>query len=170
MHAQTQLEEAKKAMQQAKDRRMFERYQAVYLFLSDYKRYEIAQILNRNAETVGIYIATYKESGLAGLALGHSTGKPPKLSAEQKAILVETVSARVPADVGFTARYNWTLALVVEFVRNEWDVSYSLRGMSTVLHHLGLSYTRPTYTLEKADPEKQRKFAEETFPELKKNY
>ena len=71
---------------------------------------------------MGIYIATYKESGLAGLVLGHSTSKPLKLSLEQKAILVETVSTRVPADVGFTPRYNWKLALVVEFVysKMEW--------------------------------------------------
>lgn len=154
-------------MQQARDRRIFERYQAVYLFLSDYKRSEIAQILNPNVKTVGIYIDTYKGKGLAGLVLCHSTGKAPKLSSG-KTILVKTVSTQVPADVGFTACYNWMLALVVEFVSNEWGVSYSPRGMSTVLHHLGLSYTRPTYTLEKADPEKQRKFAEETFPELKK--
>ena len=38
-----------------------------------------------------------------------------------------------------------------------------------MMERLGLSYTRPTYTLEKADPEKQRKFREETFPDLKKN-
>ncbi|MGE7921287.1 helix-turn-helix domain-containing protein [Viridibacillus sp. NPDC093762] len=73
-----------------------------------------------------------------------------------------------PADVGFTARYNWILALIVDFVEEKWGISYSLRGMSRILEQLGLSYTRPTYTLEKADPEKQKVFVEETFPALKK--
>lgn len=39
---------------------------------------------------------------------------------------------------------------------------------SRLLARQGLSYTRPTYTLEKADPEKQSVCVEETFPALKK--
>lgn len=168
MVAHNQIDEEKKAVRCVKDRRHFERYQAVYLYLSGYKMKEIAQIIDRIPETIGIYVSTYKESGLEGLALGHSTGKPPKLSKDQKDILLENVSTQVPADVGFTARYNWTLALIVEFVEEKWGISYSLRGMSRILEQLGLSYTRPTYTLEKADPEKQKVFVEETFPALKK--
>lgn len=169
MSNQKQLVAVKEAMRCAKDRRHFERYQAIYLYLSGYKMKEIAQIIGRIPETVGIYIATYKESGLDGLVLGHSPGKPSKLSKEQKAMLLEIVSTQVPADVGFPARYNWTLALVVEFVQKKWSISYSLRGMSGVLAQLGLSHTRPTYTLEKADPEKQKVFVEETFPAQKKS-
>ncbi|GGB51833.1 hypothetical protein GCM10011409_31760 [Lentibacillus populi] len=131
---------------------------------------EIGKIINRHHEIVGIYIKSYKEGSLEGLALGHSTGKPSKLSEEQKAELLETVSTKVPADVGFKARFNWTLALITEFVKREWNIDYSLRGMSRVLHSLGLSYTRPTYTLEKADPEKQKEFIEVTFPALKKTF
>lgn len=38
--------------------------------------------------------------------------------------------------------------------------------MARVLERLGLSYTRTTYPLEKADTEKQKVFVEETFPNL----
>jgi hypothetical protein len=37
----------------------------------------------------------------------------------------------------------------------------SLTGILRMLWRLGLSYTRPTYTLAKADPEKQRTFRRE---------
>lgn len=37
------------------------------------------------------------------------------------------------------------------------------------MHRIGMSYTKPTYTLAAADEEKQREFVEETFPGLK-NY
>lgn len=163
-----QIDEVKEALRCVKDRRHFERYQVVYLYLSGYKMKEIATIIDRTPETVRVYISTYKEKGLEGLGIGHSTGRPANLSKEQKAILLETVSTQVPADVGFTARYNWTLALIVEFVEEKWEITYSLRGMSRILENLGLSYTRPTYTLEKADPEKQKVFVEETFPAQKK--
>lgn len=78
------------------------------------------------------------------------------------------MSTKVPADVGFTARYNWTLSLAAQFVKKKRDISYRVRGMSGVLHALGLSCTRPTYTLNKADSENQKVFVEETFSELKK--
>ncbi|MDT2256024.1 winged helix-turn-helix domain-containing protein [Paenibacillus larvae] len=43
-------------------------------------------------------------------------------------------------------------------------------AFSKVMEQLGLSYTKPTYTLAAADPKKQRHFTETTFPELKKSY
>jgi putative transposase len=36
------------------------------------------------------------------------------------------------------------------------------------MHRLGFSFTRPTYTLEKADLEKQEKFKQD-FKDIKKN-
>jgi putative transposase len=36
--------------------------------------------------------------------------------------------------------------------------------MSRLLESLGLSYTKPTYTLAQADAEKQKIFQEEIFP------
>ena len=57
---------------------------------------------------------------------------------------------------------------MIMYVEREWGVTYTVRGMSLLMERLGLSYTRPTYTLAKADPEKQRVFLEETFPDLKK--
>lgn len=170
MHTQSQIKELKQAMKHPENHRLYERYQAVYLFLTGYTRLEISNIINRSRQTVGSYINAYKKDGLEGLKLGHSPGRPCRLSNEQKTALFEVITTKVPADVGFTAKYNWTLALVCEYVKREWNFSYSLYGMSDVLHGLNLSYTRPTYTLEKADPEKQREFIEKTFADVKKSY
>ena len=114
-------------------------------------------------------MAAYEENGRAGLRRGVSSGRPPRLTNAQRAALRDIVAHQTPADVGFPARANWTLALVAELIERKWDESYTPRGVSKLLHALGLSHTRPTYTLEKADPEKQREFSEATFPEYKKN-
>lgn len=100
--------------------------------------------------------------------MGKSTGAPRKLNPEQEQELVKIIVENSPVDFGIEARYNWTLALIVEVVFQKWGVSYTLRGMSGLLHDLNLSYTKPTYTLAKTDPEKQKQFQEETFPALKK--
>lgn len=170
MTTQEQIQELQVAMREAKNRRLYERYQAIYLWLSGYKQKEIANIIQRDVSTIREYRKAYEAGGISALEMGHSSGKPPKLSAEQRAILAEMLANKTPAEMGFPATANWTLSLIVQWVEREWQISYSLRGMSFVLHHLGFSHTRPTYTLEKADVAKQKEFVEQTFPVLKKNY
>lgn len=163
-----QLEQLQLAMRQTKDRRLFERYQAVFLHFAGKTNVEIAAIILRNRGTVGSYIKAYKNGGLPGLQMGISTGKPSYLTLEQRAELADLITTKTPADVGFAPYTNWTLALLVSLTKREWAASYSLRGMSKLLERMGFSNTRPTYTLAKADPEKQKTFKEETFPALKK--
>lgn len=163
-----QLEELRYAMRQTKDKRLFERYQSVLLHLEGKNNIEIASIIQRNRATVGEYIKAYKKEGITGLRMGISTGKPNRLTVEQRAKLAEIITTKIPADVGFAPYTNWTLALLISLVEREWAVTYSLRGMSKLLERMQFSHTRPTYTLANADPEKQKTFKEETFPALKK--
>jgi transposase len=62
---------------------------------------------------------------------------------------------------------NWTSFLVRDWIQQTFDINYTDRGVRKLLHHLGFSYTKPTYTLAKADPEKQEAFKQE-FETLKK--
>ncbi|WP_411842774.1 IS630 family transposase [Salinicoccus sp. HZC-1] len=165
---QNQIAELQKAMQETQDRRMFERYQAVFLCLSGYTQKAAADITGRSRRSINSYVTAYKKAGLAGLVRGKGSGKPKSLTDDQEKALETVIAEQLPSDVGFENRANWTLALAAQYVEREWGVSYSLKGMSIVLKRRGLSFTRPTYTLEKADPEKQRQFKEDTFPALKK--
>lgn len=170
MDEQTRLNEAKQAMKREKERRMYERYQAVYLHLKGKSIKEIAESLNRSKETIYSYIRAYEQGGLAALSMKYSPGAPARLTKEQQEQLKETIVHSVPHEVGFTARYNWTLEIIAAYIEREFGHRYSLRGVSKMMQRQGLSYTKPTYTLAAADPEKQRQFAETTFPALKKDY
>lgn len=170
MNPEQAANELREAMKKAQGRRDFERYQAALLFLEGYQKKEIAQIIGRCPHTVGSYVRLYENGGIDGLLQrGVSTGKPSRLSSEQKQILLETVAYKTPDEAGFSARFNWTLSLVAQFIEREWGESYTQKGASKLLHALGLSYTRPTYTLKKADPDKQKAFVQETFPSVKKS-
>ncbi|MBE1553295.1 helix-turn-helix domain-containing protein [Sporosarcina limicola] len=168
MTHEVKVAELRKAMKNVKDRRHFERYEAVYLSMIGYTQKEIAKVIGRTRKTVHTSISTYRKAGIIGLNMGYSPGKASRLSTEKMEQLKDTVSNYLPSDVGFPAHYNWTLALVVPYIQREWGKSYSLKGASLLLHKLGLSYTRPTYTLKKADPVKQEEFIETTFLALKK--
>ncbi|MCL6570918.1 MAG: winged helix-turn-helix domain-containing protein [Bacillus sp. (in: Bacteria)] len=56
---------------------------------------------------------------------------------------------------------NWTSGLINKWIKQEFDVRFSEKGTRTLLYRLGFSHTRPTYTLAKADPEKQEAFKQE---------
>lgn len=170
MEQHNSLEEVTHAMKQEKERRMYERYQTEYLHLKGKPVTEIAETLNRSKETVNSYIRSYQTGGLEALQMKYSSGAPTRLTKEQQEQLKQTIVLSVPDDVGFTARYNWTLEIIAAYIEREFGHRYSLRGVSKMMHRQGLSYTKPTYTLEAADPEKQRQFTEATFPELKKDY
>ncbi|EIM06493.1 transposase [Planococcus antarcticus DSM 14505] len=168
MEKEAQIQELIEAMNQTHDRRIYERYLAVKLILQGKTQKEAAEIIGRNEHTVGKYIAGYQASGLEGLVRRTAPGRESKLKFEQLRELKEIIAYQTPVDCGFPARANWTLSLAVQLINVKWNESYTLKGASRLLHSLGLSYTRPTYTLKKADPVKQEKFRVQTFPALKK--
>ncbi|KJD42846.1 helix-turn-helix domain-containing protein [Paenibacillus terrae] len=169
MEHSASFQEIQTAMKQAKDRRMFERYQTLYLYLQGTEVEQIAHIINRSPKTVKGYIQAYETRGLSGLQMNHSPGAPVRLTKEQLEKLKQTIVDSVPHNVGFTARHNWTLEIIAAFIKREFGQTYSLRGISKMMHRQGLSYTKPTYTLAAANEEKQRIFSEVTFPNLKKD-
>lgn len=161
METKKQLAELQQAMKKAKNRRLFERYQAVYLYLKGYTMKETGQIIGRSRETVSSYISAYKKEGIAGLTLGHSSGKPRRLKPEQEAKLTEIVTKQKPEQVQISEQEHWTLALMIKYVEREWGHTYSLRGMSLLLKRLGLVYKRPHYMMEKSYAESKSKLGEE---------
>ncbi len=163
-----ELQEIENKLKHEKNRRMYERYQAVRLHLMGNTIHQISTILKRSDKTIGTYIRSYKKNGLDGLAMKFSTGKPPRLPVEQQEQLKQTIIGSLPHEVGFPAKFNWTLEIIASYIEREFGRSYSLRGVSKMLHRLGLSYTKPTYTLAAADESKQKEFVETTFPKVKK--
>jgi transposase len=162
------LQEVETIIKQEKNRRLYERYQAISLHLKGYTNKDIAGILCRTHITIGTYVKQYKENGLEGLAMSYSPGAPRRLKPEQEEAISELVLKKTPADVGLKTTMNWTAPLLKEWIKREYGVAYKDRAILTILSRLGFSHTRATYTLAKAEPEKQQVFCE-TFNMYKKN-
>ncbi|MFJ5477480.1 winged helix-turn-helix domain-containing protein [Enterococcus faecium] len=45
-----------------------------------------------------------------------------------------------------------------DLILREWSYGYTQKGVADLLHRLGLSWTRPTYTLKKRIPRNNRYF------------
>lgn len=162
-----EVRELKRVLKSTNSKRMHIRYNVILLHLRNYTNKHIASIMDLDAHTVARYINNYKLLGVEGLVMGKSSGCPRLLTQEQEKTLYDVIVTKTPDQVGFGKRKNWNANIARQWVSDQFNIEYSKRGMLDVLRRLGLSYTRPTYTLKKADPEKQELFKEE-FEGLKK--
>ncbi|WP_415688363.1 helix-turn-helix domain-containing protein, partial [Geobacillus stearothermophilus] len=48
--------------------------------------------------------------------------------------------------------------ILQSYVHHHYGISMSREALRKLLHRKGLSWTRPTYTLEKGDPDRQKHF------------
>lgn len=155
-------------MKTSENTRLFIRYQAIYLLLLGKTHQEVALIIGKGVATIYNYARSFREGGIDGLLMDYSPGRPRKLSEDEEETLYETITTKSPDESGFRGIFNWTAPLIRKWANNEFKTDYTDRGMREVLYRLNLSFTMPTYHLEKADVEAQIDFLED-FEEVKKN-
>jgi len=165
--SQKELNTIKFAMDTEKKARIFKRYQALYLFLSGKSCREVAEIVGITKDTVSNIHQTYRNEGLNGIPDKPKSGRPPRLNEEQRAKLKEVILRKAPSEVGFPSDFNWTAGLIAKYIKREYGYDYSIRGVTGMFERMGLSYTRPTYVLAKADKQKQEEFVQD-FEKVKK--
>jgi transposase len=166
---QTEFDAVITALKETSSKRSSQRLYTVLYYYEGYKNCEIAELLKIDAHTVSNYIKKYEASGINGLLeRKYSPSTPRLLKPEQEEKLVEVIITHTPDEVGFSPRKNWTLSIIREWIKRNYEVEYSQSAVAYVLHRLNLSYTMPTYTLKKADPEKQKNFIND-FETIKKN-
>ena len=161
------LAELKVAMQEHQGTKQFVRYQVIYMLLSEVSYEKISSYTGLSIATIFNYRKAYCEKGLVGLKRKKQPGRKPFLTPEQEQQVVFTVVNHTPRDMGFPVQMNWTAPLVRDWIKQTFDISFSERGTRDLLYRLGFSYTKPTYTLEKADVTKQAAFLEK-FEQIKK--
>lgn len=163
------IAELKKLARKSRDARQRRQYDIVRLYLEGRKKPEIAEIMDMSLQGIYNVLNRYRAKGVEGLVLGKAKGRERKLNAEQEAKLYKVITEELPKDVGLGPFCNWTAPLACKYVKEHFGVDFSERGMRDVFYRLKLSYTRPTYTLAKADPVKQEEF-KERLEELKKSF
>lgn len=162
-----QIKEIEAAFSTTKNSTLLRKYHAIFLSTQDHTNLAISKMLQMRPGTIGIYINTYQKEGLAGLIPIKPSGRPSFMSTEQEEALYVVVRDQTPHDMGFNGRYNWTAKLASAWFKREFDITYAESSMLQVLHQIGLSYSRPSYTLAKANKEKQQQFKEELNAEKK---
>ena len=155
-----EISRVKRLARKTHDVKLRQRYDIIRLFLSKRAKPEIAAILDISLTQVYLILNLYKEAGMEGLGLKRPTGRQRKMTDEQEKELCSIITEKLPKEVGLEPYCNWTAPLACKYVKDHYGVTFSERGMRDVFYRLKLSYTRPTYVLAKADPQKQAEFLE----------
>ena len=125
-------------------RREMVRLEAAEMFGQDVDAALIARALRVSAKSVYQWRRAWRAGGEAALASKGPGGNPCKLEAGQLARLRAALDAG-PAAYGWEQDQRWTLARVAALVLRLFGVSYSLRGMSFLLHRLGFTPQIPAH-------------------------
>ena len=168
-YTEEEIKAMRKLHRETKNSVMQRKYLAICLHMEGNTNKRIADIIGLDEHTISIYINTYDAQGTEGLIPKKSPGRPKLLTDEQAQKLYETISEKAPDDVGFDGVMNWTAKIACLWVLQEFGIQYKISSMWALFQRLKLSYTRPTYVLAKADPQKQEQFKKD-FDEEKKNF
>lgn len=119
---------------------------------------EISDILFLDEDTIISYFSKYSSGGLAELIKTNYKGSKKKLTEEQ----IEYLCRELDENIHLTTKS------VCQFIKTEFDIEYSERGMCSLLKKIGFVYKKPDLVPGKADEELQDIFLEQFASFLKK--
>jgi transposase len=146
-----ELQELRVAHREAvkhKDARAAYKINAVILLGNNWSTEEVAEALLLDDETLRNYVKKYQEKGFKGLIETFHLGGFSKLSAEQTTQLCTELDNTI---------YTSTKAICF-YVQEQFDQTYTISGMTDLLHRLDYVYKKPKLVPAKPDPEAQEIF------------
>ena len=131
-----------------RERKFADRIRVLLLLDEGQKYQDIAKFLFIDEKTIVNWKCRYEEGGIEKLVNDHYLGRVSLLEPHQIKQLKQQLESRV---------FPTTQAVVIH-VEKEFAVSYTIGGMTSLLHRLGFSYKKPKGVPGKANAESQRRF------------
>jgi transposase len=113
------------------------RLQALLLVKNGLSPAKVAKDFSVNRSTVHRWMKQAEEEGLFSLKCKPGRGVKSFLTAEQLSELKKKLSKPIPTDDGYTR--GWQTKDVIQFVKEEFGISYSKSRMRQIIKNLGLS-------------------------------
>jgi transposase len=129
---------------------------ALALVLEGYSRSEAATLSGMDRQTLRDWVHRYNADGVDGLKSRHSSGRPPALSEEQKAQLLELVLKGPDPETDKVVR--WRCVDLQAEVARRFSVEVHENTIGRWLHELGLTRLQPRPFNPKKDAEAEAAF------------
>ena len=145
---QAELKALRLAHRSCRDKRSAYRLNAVILLGSGWTVQEVTDALLIDDGTLRKYVSDYQTGGIDQLLATHYQGGLSYLSDQEK----QTFTAHLGDHT-----YSTTQG-VIRYVAKQYGVTYSVSGVTDLLHTLGFSYKKPKVVPGKADRDSQEAF------------
>jgi len=125
---------------------------------------EVARFFGLGEQTMRDWLHGFIGRGMASLVYRAREGRPPKLTAAQRADLKGLVLAG-PEAAGYSSAC-WTSGMIADLITVRFGVDYAPRYVCHLLGLLGLSYQRGRFTSDHLNDEAALLWLEETWPTI----
>lgn len=153
-----EIQELRAAHKSAKNKADAYRINSVILLGTGWSVEEVVDALLLDDETLRNYVKNYKNGGLEQLLESNYKGGTPKLPVQYLEILSQELEHNI---------YLSTKS-ICEYVKRQFNVYYSISGMTALLHRMDYVYKKPKLVPGNADKEAQDLFLKE-FLKLMEN-
>jgi len=151
-----QRKEYKQLHKKGKGQQLCDRIKSILALDTGYSYSEIADILMIEESTIWRWKEEFESGGIEQLLKNDYKGKDCYLSEEQQKELEQYLDQHICLSA----------KEVCDYVKKKYDVKYTFKGMTNLLHRLDFVYKKPKHLPSKADREAQEKFIEQ-YEELK---
>lgn len=136
------------------------------MFAEDVPATQIAAVLRVSTKSVYQWRRRWHTGGEAALLSPGPGGATCRLSPEQVARLCAELDAG-PAAHGWREDQRWTLARVATLIGRLFHTSYTLRGVSYLLHRIGYSPQVPAHRATERDENKIAEWRTQTWAKVR---
>jgi len=139
------------------------RLYAVYQVSKGVSSRKLEELYNTSFKQICNWAHRFEENGLEGLKDKPKSGRKSRLTEQQKDEIKSVLLNNRPDEFGYNTS-TWSGPILIDYVKNRYDITYMKAQIYNVLKTLGLSFQkgRPTY------PEADEKTREEFKTHLKK--
>jgi len=148
MLTEEQLIELKLAHKQTRDKRVADRIKAILMLHIGFTYDQIRQALLLDEVTIRRYLKQFQQKGINGLLEYRYTGGKSHLTLTQEQAVKEYFKEQTPQ----------TAKEAVAYIQKTYGITYSVIGVTKLMHRLGFVYKKPKLIPGKLDQEKQEQF------------
>ena len=129
------------------------RLYAVYQLSKGKASRELEDLYNVSFKQICNWANRFDQNGVEGLLNHPRSGRPSKLTQDQKNEL-QVCLAKSPEEFGYNTA-NWSGPLVKDFLQKRFSVEYKQANVYNLLHSLGFSYQRAKGVYPERDEQKR---------------
>jgi len=148
------------------DRHLRFRLMALYFVASGYSVIIAASKIGKHRVTVAQWVHKFNAQGIEGV-VSKWKGNPGRILDDHELEKLKEIISRHPREVGIK-KGRWTAKAVAAYVKKYFGKKIHPDTARNYLHFLGFCRKRPGKKFRKADPEKQKAFAQD-LEKLEKN-